>query len=73
MLRQRSCRLQCEKGASAAYFPACVNRIFGRDVSSPKTSSLPEVPEMLGSDICSKRENAPPAVRAGVLTALRVF
>jgi D-lactate dehydrogenase len=25
------------KGASATYFPACVNRIFGREVNSPKT------------------------------------
>jgi hypothetical protein len=25
------------KGVSAAYFPACVNRIFGREVNSPKT------------------------------------
>jgi D-lactate dehydrogenase len=37
------------EGASAAYFPACVNRIFGRDVNSPKTPSLPEVLVTLSS------------------------
>ena len=30
------------EGAAAVYFPACVNRIFGRDPSSTETMSLPE-------------------------------
>ena len=30
-------------GAAAAYFPACINRMFGRDPDSPASPSLPEV------------------------------
>ncbi|HTB13840.1 MAG TPA: FAD-binding and (Fe-S)-binding domain-containing protein [Bryobacteraceae bacterium] len=29
-------------GAAAAYFPACINRIFGRDNSKPASPALPE-------------------------------
>jgi len=29
-------------GAAAAYFPACINRIFGRDNSRPASPALPE-------------------------------
>jgi D-lactate dehydrogenase len=30
-------------GAAAVYFPACINRMFGRDPDSPASPSLPEV------------------------------
>jgi D-lactate dehydrogenase len=30
------------EGAAAAYFPACVNRIFGRDPGQPRHPSLPQ-------------------------------
>jgi D-lactate dehydrogenase len=30
-------------GAAAVYFPACINRMFGRDPTSPASPSLPEV------------------------------
>ncbi|MFD9006862.1 FAD-binding and (Fe-S)-binding domain-containing protein [Streptomyces sp. NPDC059582] len=29
-------------GAAAVYFPACINRIFGRDPDKPRTPSLPQ-------------------------------
>ena len=32
-----------KSGAAAVYFPACINRMFGRDPSSPASPSLPEV------------------------------
>jgi D-lactate dehydrogenase len=32
-----------ERGAAAVYFPACINRMFGRDPDSPASPSLPEV------------------------------
>lgn len=31
------------EGAAAVYFPACVNRIFGRDNTKPASPALPEV------------------------------
>jgi D-lactate dehydrogenase len=31
------------EGAAAVYFPACINRIFGRDNTMPKSPALPEV------------------------------
>jgi D-lactate dehydrogenase len=31
------------EGAAAVYFPACVNRIFGRDPGQPRHPSLPQV------------------------------
>jgi D-lactate dehydrogenase len=31
------------EGAAAAYFPACINRIFGRDPGQPRHPSLPQV------------------------------
>jgi D-lactate dehydrogenase len=31
------------EGAAAVYFPACINRIFGRDNTRPKSPALPEV------------------------------
>jgi D-lactate dehydrogenase len=31
------------QGAAAVYFPACINRIFGRDPSQPRHPSLPQV------------------------------
>jgi D-lactate dehydrogenase len=32
-----------KSGAAAVYFPACINRMFGRDPDSPASPSLPEV------------------------------
>ncbi|GAB3788919.1 FAD-binding and (Fe-S)-binding domain-containing protein [Dyella agri] len=32
-----------KNGAAAVYFPACINRMFGRDPDSPASPSLPEV------------------------------
>jgi D-lactate dehydrogenase len=31
------------EGAAAAYFPACINRIFGRDNTRPASPALPEM------------------------------
>ena len=31
------------EGAAAVYFPACINRIFGRDPGQARTPSLPQV------------------------------
>jgi D-lactate dehydrogenase len=31
-----------KNGAAAVYFPACINRMFGRDPDAPATPSLPE-------------------------------
>ncbi|HEX3523126.1 MAG TPA: hypothetical protein VHT52_13685, partial [Stellaceae bacterium] len=31
-----------KNGAAAVYFPACINRMFGRDPDGPASPSLPE-------------------------------
>lgn len=43
-----------KSGAAAVYFPACINRMFGRDPDGPASPSLPETLVML-----SKRAGKP--------------
>jgi len=38
----RALRSTQKSGAAAAYFPACINRMFGRDPDGPASPSLPE-------------------------------
>jgi D-lactate dehydrogenase len=38
----RTLRSTQRKGATAVYFPACINRMFGRDPDGPASPSLPE-------------------------------
>jgi D-lactate dehydrogenase len=50
------------EGAAAVYFPACVNRIFGRDPGQPRHPSLPQVLVEVSARAGRPR---PPAMRCG--------